>query len=100
MNWNTRMRLGIPAPETPDEIGAQPNAVDVMRRRIEEASHESAMIANVLRMARFQGMSGEDTYVLLAYHALRLLEDAHQREQRYLRKLPMPWMKPEGKAGG
>lgn len=101
MNWNTRIRLGIPAPEAAEDISEQPSSVDAMRRAIEKASHDSGFILRALHSARIQGFSGEDTYVLLAYHALRLLEDAHQREQHYLQKLPMPWtrIKKEGEAG-
>jgi hypothetical protein len=85
-----RIRIGIPAPETPEETNDQLGSVDGMRRAIAKAGRESHVIRNALDTARIRGLSGEDAYVLLAYQALRLLEDAHQRELHHLRHAPPP----------
>jgi hypothetical protein len=42
-----------------------------MRRRILQYSREDPMVRQVLDMARYHGMSGEDTYTVLAFNALR-----------------------------
>lgn len=42
-----------------------------MRRRIQQYSREDPMVRQVLDMARYHGMSGEDTYTILAFYALR-----------------------------
>lgn len=42
-----------------------------MRRRIMQYSREDPMVRQVLDMARYHGMSGEDTYTVLAFNALR-----------------------------
>lgn len=41
-----------------------------MRQRIFYAAYSDPLIGRVLDLARRNGLSGEDTYVLLAYHAL------------------------------
>lgn len=49
-----------------------------MRRAIEEDAPRQSLIAECLNSARTIGLSGEDTYVFLAYHALLRLEEIHQ----------------------
>lgn len=41
-----------------------------MRKRIDELSRYDPLVRNVLSYARHQGLSGEDKYLLLAFHAL------------------------------
>lgn len=66
--------------------------VDAMRRAIHEGSYESHLIRNALQVAAAQGMSGEDRYVYLAYHALVALETYFQRELRRAHLYPDPLM--------
>ena len=42
-----------------------------MRRRIQQYAREDPLVRQVLDMARYQGLSGEDTYTILAFAALR-----------------------------
>lgn len=73
-----RLIIGLPKPEN----AFDPQTPDDMRRAILRWRRESSLIANVLIGAQYNGLSGEDTYVTLAYHALRMLEDKWQRELR------------------
>lgn len=70
-----QIRLGV-APD--DRRPAE--TVDAMRQAIYEAGQESHLIRNAWQVADAQGMSGEDRYVYLAYHALVALEIYYQRE--------------------
>jgi hypothetical protein len=49
-----------------------------MRRAIEEDAPSRSLITECLKAARAVGLSGEDTYVFLAYHALLRIEEMHQ----------------------
>ena len=54
-----------------------------MRRAILEASRDSGLIHACLIQAEHQGLSGEDTYTLLAFHSLQMLEEFWQRNMEY-----------------
>jgi hypothetical protein len=49
-----------------------------MRRAIEEDAPRRSLIKECLKAARAIGLSGEDTYVFLAYHALLQIEEMDQ----------------------
>ena len=76
--------VGLPKPEQDCETD-----LNAMRKAIEHGRRDSALIAQCLRQAEHVGLSGEDKYVLLAFHALRMLEDTHQRLSRYVALSPM-----------
>jgi hypothetical protein len=87
-DWKMEITLGIP---DPDE---EPKSVNEMRVAILEASHDSSLIARSMHPARYLGLSGEDTYVSLAYYALRELERLWKMQQRWdacqIRSFVMP----------
>jgi hypothetical protein len=63
-------------PEAPQDA----ESVAVMRRAIEQdAAREGSLIGECLDAARARGLSGEETYVFLAYQALLRLEETHER---------------------
>jgi hypothetical protein len=63
-------------PEAPRDA----QSIDRMRWSIEQdAAREGSLIGLCLSAARARGLSEEDTYVFLAYHALLQLEETHQR---------------------
>jgi hypothetical protein len=74
--------MGLPKPET------DPQDAAAMRQAIEQGQRDSSLIRNCLMHARYIGMSAEDTYTLLAYHALRSLEDIYQRQIQMLATMP------------
>jgi hypothetical protein len=63
-------------PEPPRDA----DGVAAMRRAIEqEGAREGSLAHECLEGARAQGLSGEETYLFLAYQALLQLEETHQR---------------------
>lgn len=50
-----------------------------MRAEISRLRRYDPMVCNVMDMADYRGLSAEDRYTVLAYHALRMLLAAHQR---------------------
>lgn len=74
--------VGIEKPEK------DPATVDEMRQAIERARRDSGLISNVIGIAHYKGMSGEDKYAMLAYHALRQLEATHKQLLQMLYTTP------------
>jgi hypothetical protein len=87
-DWMIHIRLGIDAPEK--ELAS----VNEMRLAIAEASRDSSLIARCVSHAQYMGLSGEDKYVVLAYHALRELERLWKLQQKWdacqIRSFVMP----------
>lgn len=78
-NWG--ITLGIPVPETA-RAAADEATIAGMRRAIGAAYRDSPIVRKCMMMADRDGLSGEDRYTLLAYHALRALEDQYQETLR------------------
>ena len=83
------IRMGIPEPKTAAEVNARAD-INGMRQAILRGQRDSALIASCLRQAEYVGLNGEDTYVLVAYHALIALEKAHQQVSEFVRLTPNP----------
>lgn len=79
--------VGLPRPSLDEQLKTQASP-DAMRKAIEHGRRDSALIQSCLISAKYAGLSGEDTYVTLAYHALLALEDAHQQLQKTLSLMP------------
>lgn len=84
-----KVQMGIPKPETA-EAAALEGSADGMRQAIMRAMRESPIVRNCMMAADYQGSSGEDRYVLLAYHALRALEDTYQQHVQLVNLTPFP----------
>ena len=67
------VRMGLPK----QEVGY--NDFNAMREVIQKGARDSGLIHNCLVAAQHRGLSGEDTYTLLAFHALQMLEDFWQK---------------------
>jgi hypothetical protein len=65
-----------------------PPSFDEMRKRIREGARDSSLIHNCMYTADHQGLSGEDRYVLLAYHALIELERQHELVNKFVACTP------------
>lgn len=76
--------LGIATPK------AEPESLDEMRQAIDRAGQGSYVIRSTMDAARYRGLSGEDTYVTLAYYALRELERHYRLNMKWLNTHPMP----------
>jgi hypothetical protein len=83
------MRMGLAKPEK--SLYSDYNA---MREAIERGARDSGLIHNCLMHARHAGLSGEDKYVLLAYHALLSLEEFYSRALQQARLSPGPFILP------
>lgn len=84
--WNEKITLGLAKPEQ------EPKDVRDMRKAILDASRDSSLIRNALDSGRYMGLSGEDTYTMLAYYALRELERHWQLNMDHLNAMPSPRM--------
>ena len=73
--------------ETPEE----------MRAAIFLAARHDPITRQVMDMADCKGMSGEDRYTVLAYHALKAMMAAYQREIDFYRTHPAPMFVVDGK---
>jgi hypothetical protein len=63
-------------PEAPQDT----QGVAAMRRAIEQdGARDGSLVGECLEAARARGLSGEETYVFLAYQALLRLAETHQR---------------------
>ena len=87
IGWG-RIRIGI----EPKKLAADalpPNPTE-MRQAIFEAMHESALVKNVMYSADYQGLSAEDRYTALAYHALVALETYYKQALQHAMLYPNP----------
>ncbi len=84
-----KVQMGIPKPDTA-EAAALEGSTDGMRRAIMRASRDSPIVRSCMMAADHQGSSGEDRYVLLAYQALRALEDFYQQHVQLVNLTPFP----------
>ena len=80
-------------PQAPQDA----ETVALMRRAIEhDGAREGSLVGECLDAARARGLSGEETYVFLAYQALLRLEETHQRHvylsdiAPFLESVPQP----------
>jgi len=64
------VKMGIKRPATLDEQLAIQSDIRAMRKAITFGQRDSALIQRCLRVAEHEGLSSEETYVLIAYHAL------------------------------
>lgn len=78
------VRMGLPKQEV------LYNDFNAMREAIQLGARDSGLIHNCLVSAQRAGLSGEDTYVLLAFHALQMLEDFWQKNLQTAYLSPTP----------
>jgi len=74
------VRMGLKRPATVEEQMKIQADIGAMRKAITFGQRDSSLINRCLRVAEHNGLSGEETYVLLAYNALCQLEDFWQRQ--------------------
>lgn len=86
-----RIQVGLPKPETAQEV-KDAASIEGMRRAIQFGRRDSRIIAAALEQAVHMGLNGEDTYVLLAYHALLSVESYARRCIDLTNLMPMPPM--------
>jgi hypothetical protein len=79
------VKMGIKRPATLDEQLAIQSDIRAMRKAITFGQRDSALIQRCLRVAEHEGLSSEETYVLIAYHALCQVQDPWERELKLAR---------------
>lgn len=82
--WNAPYRVGIEKPEK------EPTSTDEMRKAITAAAWHSSLVRNCMVAADYQGLSGEDRYAVVAYYALRSLEDTSRGLMAFVSTTPSP----------
>lgn len=63
------------------------HAVDVARRELHELKYHDPVVRQAFDLADHQGLSGEDRYVLLAYHAVLRMRQLERRCLELLERL-------------
>ena len=93
MEANTTVWLVKPeAPQDPEGVAA-------MRRAIEQdGGRDGSLASECLEAARARGLSGEETYLFLAYEALLRLEETQQRHIYLSDVAPLSEAEPRGSA--
>jgi hypothetical protein len=86
-DWG-RIRIGIEPKELAKD--SLPPTPTEMRQAIFEASHESALVRNIMYTADHLGATAEDRYTMLAYHALIALETYYKRTLELTMLMPNP----------
>lgn len=82
MNSMFKYERGLPRP------AEEPASCDEMRQAILKAYRDDSLIHAAMQTADYRGMSGEDRYTVLAYHALRELNELHRRTMSFVNVLP------------
>jgi hypothetical protein len=95
------IQMGLKRPATiEDQMKIQAD-IGAMRKAITFGQRDSALIQQCLRVAEANGLSGEETYVVLAYHALCQLEDFWQRQLKLtMLDVRQPFMRAEDQPAG
>lgn len=81
-------QMGLRVPEKEAEIPPF-RTCEEMRRIIYEQARDSALIMNGMRQADYNGLSGEDRYTVIAFHALIALEHYFSRNLDMMHLMPM-----------
>jgi len=81
--------VGLTKPETADEVREQ-SEINGMRAALNKAERDLEIVSSCFQMAYHRGLSGEDKYVLLAYHALLRYEETFQQLNKFINLHPAP----------
>lgn len=74
------IHVGIPKPDLGAGREEWQQSLNEMRALISRARHrDSALVRMCMERAEVDGLNGEDTMTLIAYYALRQLEDASRQ---------------------
>lgn len=80
-SYHQRIHVGIGKPDLPVGRGEHELSINEMRAAIRRAGHrDSNLVRQCIYRAEVDGLDGEDTMTLIAYHALRMWDDRFMRE--------------------
>ena len=80
MNEEFGFSIGLKRPASIEDQMKIQGDIGAMRKAILYGQRDSGLINRCLRIAEANGLSGEETYVVLAYHALCQMEELWQRQ--------------------
>jgi hypothetical protein len=83
------IQVGLRVPEKEGEIPAF-RTCNEMREMIFKQSRDSALIHNAWIHADMSGLSGEDRYTFMAFHALIAMEHYFRRNMDMMNRMPNP----------
>lgn len=91
MSWDDDgIHVGLQEPKTGGYF--QPLDFNRMRKEITEGQRHSALIRSCMQLADIEGLSGEDRYTYLAWHALIGFERQWQQLRQFWALHPNPPM--------
>lgn len=89
MSWDdNEIHVGLQEPKLGGYF--QPLDFNRMRKEIIEGQRDSALIRSCMTLADIEGLSGEDRYTYLAWHALIGFERQWQQLRQFWALHPMP----------
>jgi hypothetical protein len=96
MSFPNEVKIGLDRPAQLERQMEIYGDVREMRKAIIRGQRDSSLIAACLRMAEANGLSDEEMYISLAYHALCQLEVLWQQNVKLFALDPRkPFIKPE-----
>lgn len=90
MNWDDGIHVGLKEPKLGGYF--QPLDFADMRKQIYEGQRDSALIRSCMQLADIEGLSAEDRYTYLAWHALIGFERQWQQLRQLWALSPAPPM--------
>lgn len=88
MTWDDGLHVGLKEPKLGGYF--QPLDFKQMRKEIYEGQRDSALIQSCMKLADIEGLSAEDRYTYLAWHALIGFERQWQQLRQLWALTPMP----------
>ena len=86
-NWDMEIHVGLREPKLGVYMTLDFNQ---MRKEILAGQRDSALIRSCMNLADIEGLSGEDRYTYLAYHALIGFERQWQQLRQFWALSPIP----------
>lgn len=86
--WDSEIHVGLPEPKLGGYMA--PLDFNKMRQEILRGQRDSALIRSCMNLADIEGLSGEDRYTYLAYHALIGFERQWQQLRQFYALTPIP----------
>ncbi len=87
-DWDDGIHVGLREPKPGGYF--QPLDFAQMRKQIFEGQRDSALIRSCMQLADIEGLSGEDRYTYLAWHALIGFERQWQQLRQFYALHPLP----------
>lgn len=77
-------------PETAEEINKTESSIEGIFERISLYRKHNALVSTVLNLAEIRRLTKEETFILLSYNALCVLEAVEDEFLKYVKNNPYP----------